>query len=358
MLLTAVGLMMLYGMDASTPADGMSLAERQMLATVLAAGVAWFVGSLDYRVVGRSARAVYILTLVTLAAVLAVGTTARGTTGWIVVGPFSLQVVEFAKVGLIVFLARFIATKQSMLGPGGRLLVSLVPTGLLVGLVLLQPDFGSAMVLLAIWFGMFFVSGIPKRHLLLLAATGVAVAAAGWFALAPYQQDRIMVFLDPQRDPRGSGYNVIQSVIAVGSGGLTGQGLGRGTQTQLQFLPERQTDFIFAAIAEEMGFVGAAVAIGLFGVVLWRLWRIALAAPTNVGYLMTAGTMAMLFTEVFINIGMNMGLMPVTGIPLPLVSYGGSSLIATAMALGLALSVDRWTRRSVRGGPTVDGIGG
>ncbi len=298
----------------------------------------------DYRLFFKLARPLYYLSLLSLTAVLLFGTQVRGTVGWISVGPFQLQVVEFVKPALIIFLAAFVSAKRVSLSSGVRLAVSFVLTLLLASLVLAQPDFGSAMILFAIWLGMLFVSGIKKTHLIILISL-LAVSVTGtWFALADYQKNRILTFLNPELDARGSGYNVIQSMVAVGSGGITGTGLGQGSQTQLRFLPEKHTDFIFAGIAEEMGLVGALTVLLLFAVILFRLWSIARRAPTNFGYLLTAGVMIMIFTQVLINVGMNIGVMPVTGIPLPLVSYGGSSFLATSIALGLALAVDRFTR--------------
>lgn len=345
-LLVGVSLLELYSISLARPSVAGS-AWRQGLFAVVSMGVMLFLSTIDYRVLRkRHTRVLYFGTLFALGLVLVAGTNVRGTVGWIVIGPFSLQVVEFAKVAMIIFLAGFIAAKQTVFGPGGRLVVSLVLLCVVVALVLAQPDFGSAMILLALWFGMSFVSGMRRVHMVLMVGAIVLAGVGTWFMLADYQRDRVLAFVNPYVDPQGSGYNVIQAMIAVGSGGLTGKGLGHGTQSQLGFLPESHTDFIFAVIAEEFGLFGALFVLGLYGVMLVRLWRIALRAPTNFSYLIVSGVMMMFFVQVLINVGMNLGIMPVTGIPLPFVSYGGSSLLASSIAVGLVLSIDRVTRRT------------
>ncbi len=344
-LLMGISLLELYSISFSA-AGSAQYATRQMVFMGIGLVVMFFLASMDYRVIRPyHARILYFGTLAALGLVLVIGTNVRGTVGWIVIGPLSLQAVEFAKVAMIVFLASFVAAKQTVFGPGGRLVVSFMLMMVVVGLVLAQPDFGSAMILLSLWFGMLFVSGMRRWHIALIMVAMVVVSVGTWFILADYQRNRVLAFVNPYSDPRGSGYNVIQAMIATGSGGITGRGLGHGTQTQLGFLPESHTDFIFAVIAEEFGFFGAIFVIGLMGVVIVRLWRIALRARTNFSYLVVAGVMIMFFVQVLINVGMNIGIMPVTGIPLPFVSYGGSSLLASSIAIGLVLSIDRVSRR-------------
>ncbi len=339
-LLMVVSVLELYGMSALT---GASFASRQVVNVALAIGIGTLIAFLDYRLFRAYSRVIYFVALAGLVAVLVIGTQVRGTVGWISIGSLNIQVVEFAKVALIVFLASFISAKQVALGAGTRLIASFVLTLVMAGLVLAQPDFGSTMILLSIWFGMLFVSGMRKSHLIALLIA-VAVAAVGtWFVLEDYQKDRVVAFVQPELDPLGSGYNVIQSMVAVGAGGWTGAGLGSGTQTQLRFLPEKHTDFIFAVIAEEMGALGALFILVIYGVILWRLWVIARGAPTNFSYLLVSGVMIMIFVQLFINAGMNMGIAPVTGIPLPFVSYGGSSVLAMSIALGMAIGIHRRT---------------
>jgi len=199
-----------------------------------------------------------------------------------------------------------------------------------------QQDLGSAAVLVGMWIGVMIVLPVPRRKLAMIFVALLGVAAIAWlFFLQPYQHDRILNFLTPTRDPLGTGYNVRQAVTAIGSGGWFGRGLGLGTQSQLNFLPERQTDFIFATVGEELGFVGAASLLTLFGLFFWRLGRLVSQARDSFGLLITVGLTTMFFLHVFINIGMNLGIFPVTGLPLPFLSYGGSSLLASLLAVGL-----------------------
>ncbi len=263
----------------------------------------------------------------------------RGTAGWLHFGFFQVQPVEMAKLTLIIFLASFISKKKTELGEIVRIIVSFVLVFVLVVLVLKQPDLGSALVLSGIWAGMLFVSGIRIKHLILLLVVGMTVIGSSWFFLAPYQKDRVLTVLEPQADPKGSGYNVMQAIVAVGSGGLNGKGIGHGSQSQLNFLPEKHTDFIFSVIAEELGLFGSFLVLFLYGVILYRLKCIALSSQDNFGYLLTVGVMIMLFVQMLVNIGMNIGILPVTGIPLPLLSYGGSSLVTVLAALGLVSGV-------------------
>ena len=208
------------------------------------------------------------------------------------------------------------------------------------GMVFLQPDLGSAMVLSTLWFGMVMASGISKKHFFILVAAVLLVSALLWFFLmAPYQKARIYSFLNPYLDPRGAGYHTIQSKIAVGSGGLYGRGIGMGSQSRLEFLPEHQTDFIFAAFAEEWGLMGALFLISFFGLTVWRVAKIGYFLGDNFGRLYAVGLSVLLTTQFFVHVGMNVGLLPITGLPLPFVSYGGSSLVTFFAALGILMSL-------------------
>ena len=207
-------------------------------------------------------------------------------------------------------------------------------------LVLFQPELGSLLVMVSIWLGIMLVAGIRARHLIVLTLLGVLLLSFAWiFALEDYQKGRVLTFFNPQRDPYGQGYNVTQSLIAVGSGGIFGQGVGQGVQAQFGFLPEKQTDFIFAALVEELGVLGAAFLIILFAVLIWRIGLVAKRAQNNFARLAAVGFAIMIFSQATINIGMNLGLFPVTGIPLPLVSYGGSSIIMLFITLGFLQSI-------------------
>jgi rod shape determining protein RodA len=340
LLLVSTGLLALYSFSETVTGNTYFL--KQALFAGIGIATMLFVATLDYRHIARMSTLLYFTTLTVLALVLLVGEAIRGTVGWLSLGPFQVQPVEFAKLTLIVFLASFISKKRTELGEWTRLVASLFLTAIMVFLVLRQPDLGSSLVLMFIWLSMILVSGIRWKHFFVLAALGFGLAVVGWSLLADYQKARLETFLDPESDPRGSGYNVLQSMVAVGSGGLSGKGIGHGSQSQLNFLPEKHTDFIFAVLTEELGLVGGGVILFLYGLLLYRIFRIARKASDNVGYLVGAGILALFFVHIFVNLGMNMGFLPVTGLPAPLLSYGGSSLLSFFMALGLLLSVYRF----------------
>ncbi len=339
LLLLGVGLLALYSL--SSTGEGVNYFLRQSLFASVGLGLMLFAASLDYRHIARYSTTLYFTTMALLLIVLLFGTTVRGTAGWLSFGAFQVQPVEFAKVTLIIFLASFISKKKSELGEWTRVIASLVLSAALIFLVLKQPDLGSSLVLAAIWGGMILASGLRFKHFLVLFALGSALVSASWFTLADYQKARIDTFLHPEADPRGSGYNVLQAMVAVGSGGLTGKGVGHGSQSQLNFLPEKHTDFIFAVITEELGLIGALLVIGLYLALLYRVREIGRKASDNFGYLVAVGTLVMFFVQIMINIGMNVGILPVTGLPAPLLSYGGSSLLSVCLSLGLLQSVYR-----------------
>jgi len=342
-VLTAVTLLLLgvslLALSSLSSSGGTDYFLKQGIFVGLGLSILVFAAFLDYRHIEKYSTALYFITLIVLFTVLLFGTTVRGTAGWLSFGVFQVQPVEIAKVTLIIFLASFITKKKSELGEWTRVIASLVLSAALIFLVLKQPDLGSSLVLAAIWGGMILASGLRAKHLFVLFALGAALVAGSWFMLADYQKDRIETFIHPERDPRGSGYNVLQSIVAVGSGGLSGKGVGHGSQSQLNFLPEKHTDFIFAVIAEELGLAGAWFVIGLYAVLLYRVKRIGDTASDNFGYLVAVGVLVMFFAQIAINVGMNIGLLPVTGLPAPLLSYGGSSLLSVLFSLGLLQSV-------------------
>ena len=312
---------------------------KQLIFVLLGLGIMLFTAFLDYRHIEKYSTALYFITAIILFSVLLFGASVRGTAGWLSFGVFQVQPVEVAKVTLIIFLASFISKKKSELGEWTRVIASLILSAVLIFLVLRQPDLGSSLVLAAIWGGMLFASGLRAKHLITLFLLGAVLVSSGWFALADYQKERINTFIHPESDPRGSGYNVLQAIVAVGSGGISGKGIGHGSQSQLNFLPEKHTDFIFAVIAEELGLTGAFFVIGLYLALLYRIKRIGDTAGDNFGYLVAGGVLGMFFSHIAINIGMNIGLLPVTGLPAPLLSYGGSSLFSMLFSLGLLLSI-------------------
>lgn len=346
-LLTAIGLVFLYSIYFNGKAIGIytyGSFAKQSLAVFLGILAMVFFIYYDYRALNFFSTKLYFLMLAVLLFVVFWGTTVRGTTGWIKLGVFNVQPVEIAKVVMIIFLASFFSQKRTQLSIVMRILASVVLVFLPVFLILRQPDFGSAMVIVGIWFAMLLASGINKKNIFKLFLGGAVVLFIGFFLLEDYQMERLKNFVNPYNDPRGSGYNVIQSMVAVGSGGIFGKGLGHGSQSQLNFLPEKHTDFIFAVVAEEGGLIGAAVVLFLFTVLLYRIKVIAELSRDNFGYLLAVGAITMFSLHIFINIGMNLGIAPVAGVPLPFLSYGGSSIISFFAVIGLIQSV--WIRRA------------
>ena len=337
-LLLFLGLVILYGFDSSGRIDDSRFFFKQVVFSVVSVIVAILILRISYRVLKKASTILYFLGIGFLITVLFFEDI-RGTSGWIDVGFFRIQPVESMKVILILFLASFFVMKRAAFGEFGRIVVSCVLVFIVVGLVLLQPDLGSAIVLLFIWAGMLFVSDMKAKYIFFLLTIEFLGAGGSWFFLEDYQKDRIYTTIRPQEDALGSGYNVMQSLIAVGSGGLFGKGVGGGSQSQLAFLPESHTDFIFASIVESFGIFGALFVLVLYGVLLHRIAYIAMTAGDSFGFLIASGVFCMFFVQIVINVGMNIGLVPVTGIPLPLLSYGGSSLLATALALGLVINI-------------------
>ena len=256
------------------------------------------------------------------------------------VGPISFQPVEIVKVLIIIFLASFFSRWQSTMSVWGRVVQSGVLIGLLVFLIIKQPDWGSALLLLSIWGVLILFLPLKKWHIVSMIVIVISLSVFSFlFVLKDYQRQRIINFINPTIDPLGSGYQSTQVKIAIGAGGLLGRGLGRGTQTQLRFLPEAHTDFIYAVIAEELGWLGAMTVLVLFFIICLRLLYWAKMARTDFGTFLALGTLVYILAQATVNIGMNLGLLPITGIPLPLLSAGGSSLLAVFMALGIAHSI-------------------
>ncbi len=337
MLLLGISMAVLYSISMSTASEGgLSIFWRQLIFIVVGLVCMYIFSKISYQTLKARSTGIYFLTLFILLGVLIFGRTIRGTAGWIGFGSFHIQPVEIAKLALIIFLASFISQKKMELEETGRLVASLVLSGLMIFLVIKQPDFGSAMVLVGIWLGVTFVCGISRKKIIIIIALISLSAFVGWFSLQPYQKDRVLSLIHPETmDPKGAGYNVIQAMIAVGSGGLAGKGIGHGSQSQLNFLPEKHTDFIFASISEELGLLGSLLVISLYLLMFYRMRIIAINAPDNFSYLVVVGIMSMFFVQIMENIGMNIGIMPVTGIPLPLLSYGGSSLIMVLASIGI-----------------------
>ena len=318
--------------------------ERHLLNLVLGVGLGLLVAVVDYRMLRAYAPVVYVGSCVGLLAVLVIGTTINGAHSWIVVGGgFQLQPSEFAKVALVVGMAMVLAERRTHedVHRSADVPLVLALAGVPLGLVLLQPDAGTAMVFVFTVLGVLGVAGVPARWIagLVLGCVLAGALAVQLHVLQAYQLDRFRVFTNPDANTQGAAYNVTQARIAIGSGGLFGTGLFHGTQTNGSFVPEQHTDFVFTVAGEELGFVGAGGIILLFAILLWRALRLAGRSPDLFGRLVAAGVVTWFAFQSFVNIGMTLGIMPVTGLPLPFVSYGGSAMFANWMAIGLLLNV-------------------
>ncbi|KKW32239.1 MAG: Rod shape-determining protein RodA [Candidatus Uhrbacteria bacterium GW2011_GWA2_52_8d] len=338
--LVLLGLAAIYSVELSQDAAEFVHVKKQIVALVLGVGVFVFIIPSNYRLLQNYALILYLICLGLLIGVLLFGETVRGAMGWYVVGSVSFQPVEFMKIALLIGLSTYFARRGKQVFDLRGFLESGAITFVPVVFVLLQPDFGSASILVGIWAFYLLYAGIPWRYVVSLMIGAVGVFILGWnFLFADYQRSRILTFLDPGLDPLDQGYNVTQAIIAVGSGQWFGSGLGFGTQSQLKFLPESQTDFIFAVVAEELGFFGVALLLVAFVFVFYRLFRQAGKATDDFTCYLVLGISAVFFLQFFVNIGMNLGLFPVTGIGLPFVSYGGSSLVVMLTLFAIAQSV-------------------
>ncbi|TSC56812.1 MAG: hypothetical protein G01um101418_213 [Parcubacteria group bacterium Gr01-1014_18] len=339
-LLSLLGLASIYSANLGIIGGTFLTFKKQLL--FLGGGLVFlFLGAgMDYRILKNYTRPLYFVTLAILLFVLFFGSVQRGTRGWLNFGVFSFQIVEWAKLVAVVFMASYLSEWARLLNQWRHVFTSGVGVFLLFVLVFLQPDFGSSMVIFFLWLSVSLVSGIKKTHFLMILSLLALAAAIGWVGfLKPYQKDRIESFLDPYADPLGRGYNLHQALIATGGGGFWGKGLGAGSQSQLKFLPESQTDFIFAAISEELGFVGSTFLLVLFGILFWRMYLIIRNARDDFGLFLVLGIWIVFWIQVVINVGMNIGIMPVTGISLPFVSYGGSFYLVAMFMVGLSQSV-------------------
>lgn len=363
--LLAIGTLLVWSAtlhrDDLTDGDPAAFLRKQAVNVAIGLVLAAVVTATDHRWLRIWAPVVYLVSIAGLALVFvpAVGATLNGSRSWLAVGGLTLQPAEFAKVGVVLVMALVLAERTEAHLRQGVNVVDVVPALLLATvpavLILAQPDLGTLMVLVATVFGVVGLSGAPKRWLAVLLGGGAVavVAAVQTGLLESYQLLRFQAFTDPTLDPRGAGYNTVQARIAIGNGGVTGQGLFEGTQTQSGFVPEQHTDFVFTVAGEELGLVGATVVVGLFAVLLWRALRIARRADDLFGRVAAAGIVCWFGFQAFQNIGMCLGIMPVTGVPLPLVSYGGTSMFASLTAVGLLLNIDRRTRRRAGHGVVV-----
>lgn len=335
-----IGLFCLY---SASYHKGLELGRSFMLrqASWLAIGllIMFFMALIDYQKVIDFGFALYVIGLLLLFLVLVLGHTRLGAQRWFNIGGFSVQPSEFNKIVFIIVMASYLGHVRAEIVNIKGLAVPLVLTGIPFVLILLQPDLGTALILVPVFLAMLFVAGAQAKHLFGIILCGVISSPVLWNFLKVYQKKRLLVFLNPNIDPLGAGYTIIQSKIAIGSGGILGKGWLAGTQNQLNFLPERHTDFIFSVIGEEWGFLGAMVLVCLYFLMLKRGLLIAERTTDIYGKLLGVGIITMLASQIFVNIAMTIGIMPVVGLPLPLISYGGSSLWTTLIAVGLLLNV-------------------
>ncbi len=301
----------------------------------------------DFRFLRRTPVLVwlFLLSIVTLVILLAFVRTTKGAQSWFNFGAFSLEPADPVKLVLIAILAKYFSRRHIEIAHIRHILVSGFYALVFFFLVLLQPDFGSAVIIFLVWFGMVLVSGISKKHLALVFCVGALAFAGLWFyAFKDYQKQRIVNFIHPLADIRGTGYNAYQSTIAVGSGEIFGKGVGFGTQSRLKFLPEYETDFIFASFAEEWGFVGVLLLLFFYAILIWRILLHAMRGSTNFEMLFGLGISILFMSHLLVNIGMNIGLLPVTGITLPFMSYGGTHLLTEFVGLGILMGMSRYQR--------------
>ncbi|MFA6257373.1 MAG: rod shape-determining protein RodA [Candidatus Paceibacterota bacterium] len=334
--------------------------SRQIIWVLISFGVFVLFSFIDFRFLKRTDVLVFLFLFLSgvLLLLVAISNVGSGPKSWYNFGLFSFQPVDLMKLVLILVLAKYFSRRHVEIRDVKHIFISGIYALVPLILVLLQPDFGSAMIILFIWFGMVLVSGISKKHLFLVGLAGLTVLAGLWlFVFQPYQKARIYTFLNPMSDIHKTGYNVFQSTVAVGSGQFTGKGLGFGTQSRLKFLPVPQSDFVFAAYAEEWGFVGSVLILILYCLIIWRILYSASLGASNFEILFGLGIAIFFMGHILVNIGMNLGLMPVTGIPLPFMSYGGSHLLAEFAGLGILMSMRRYGRSAHRDDMTNEFVG-
>lgn len=344
----AAGLVTMKSFVATDTGD---FASKQIIWVAVSFAVFFIFSFIDFGFLKRTNVLVFVFLFLSfiLFLLFILGSISHGARSWFDFGFFSFQPADMMKLVLVLMLAKYFSRRHVEIRDTKHIFISFLYVLLPLVLVLLQPDFGSAIILLAIWLGMVLVSGISKTHLFLVFSAGAIMFVLLWmFVFAPYQKARITNFLNPLADIHGTGYNAFQSTIAVGSGQIFGKGLGFGTQSRLKFLPEPQADFIFAAFSEEWGLIGSGLILILYTLVIWRILYIASLGSSNFEILFGMGIAIFFMSHILVNIGMNLGLMPVTGIPLPFMSYGGSHLVVEFMGLGILMSMRRYARSAHR----------
>jgi len=336
-----VSILCIYSFILLYSASGGYLAPwalKQIIAFCIFMPISILIAILDLRLIYHFAYFPYLFTLISLIIVEFMGKSAMGATRWIDMGIVSIQPSELMKLSLILMLAKYFHDNHKYQFHKTSVIIPIIASLLPIILVMKQPDLGTAIVMSAVAITIFFVAGIRLIYFGILSFIGMATLPLAWFAMRDYQRNRVLTFLDPERDPLGAGYNIIQSKIAIGSGGLLGRGLFNGTQSQLKFLPEYQTDFIFSFLAEELGFVGGVILIILYTVLIISSLSLATHCKSNFAKFIVTGIITLFFIHIFINIAMVMGLLPVVGIPLPLISYGRTMMVSMLIGFGLIMN--------------------
>lgn len=341
LLLVSIGLLSIY--SSSIGRDNFLNFKKQLIFLGIGFFLMFFFSFFDWRIFRENSYLVlglYFFCFILLAGLFFFAPEIRGIKGWYKLGPVSFDPIEFTKIVLIILLAKYFSMRHIEMYRLSHIILSGFYTFLPTSLIFYQPDLGSVLILILVWLGILIISGIKLRHFLILVLCGLMVLTLSWsFLLRDYQKARLIGFFEPQLEPLGMSWSQNQSKIAIGSGGIFGQGFSGGSQTQYGFLPEVQTDFIFAAIAEEFGLIGISVLFCLYIVFLWRIMKIAISAQSNFPRLFASGFAIILISQAFIHIGMNLGILPVIGISLPLVSYGGSGLLAIFAGIGILESI-------------------
>lgn len=325
--------------------------NKQIIWLIISVCVFFILSVFDYRFLKRTGVviSIFFLSVLLLLALFVVGKVSKGAQSWFDFGAISFQPADLIKLVIIVLLAKYFSKRHIEIANIRHILISGFYVFVVFALVFFQPDFGSALIIFLIWLGMILLSGISKKHLLAVFLLGSVAFALLWgFMLQDYQKSRVINFIHPLSDIRGTGYSAYQSTIAVGSGQIVGKGIGYGTQSKLSFLPEYQTDFIFAAYAEEWGFLGVLLLFIFFGILLWRVIRIAYYGAGNFEMLFACGVAVMFISHFLVNVGMNIGIMPVTGITFPFMSYGGTNLLTSFIALGVLIGMSHYSRPAHR----------
>ena len=340
LIIFVIGLSSIY---SATHTEGSGLMRNLVFKQIAWMGISllllFIIINLDYQRFVDLAYILFGLSIILLIIVLLHGRMRFGAQRWFVIGGFGFQPSEFVKITFILALSSYLGSKAKFSYRAQDLIIPFILMSLPLALIYLQPDLGTALMLLPILFCMLFIRGASIKHLISLITLGMISTPFIWFMLKDYQRERLSVFINPNADPLGAGYTMIQSRIAIGSGFLFGKGWLSGTQNQLNFLPERHTDFIFSVVGEEGGFIGCMILIGLYCVLIYRGLKIAHSTPDTYGKLMATGIVTMIACQVIVNMGMASGFMPVVGLPLPLMSYGGSSLVTTMISIALLLNI-------------------